>query len=71
MTQASQLSPELARCVLHLARALLAAARNWTMYPPDHPGVAQSIARLADAAQEASGGGVFSIGVTPETLLVE
>ena len=71
MAQASQLSPELARGVLQLARALLAAARTWTLYPPDHPAVAQSIARFADATHAASGGGVLSIGVTPDTLLVE
>src|SRR2546430_7846707 len=27
------------RSLLQLARALLAAARNWTLYPPDHPTV--------------------------------
>src|SRR5437870_4665685 len=71
MTQVSQLSPELGRCVLQLARALLAAVRNWTLYPPEHPTVAASVSRLVDAIAQSSLGAVFSIGVTPETLLFE
>jgi len=71
MTQTSQLSTELARSVLHVARALLVAVRNWTLYPPEHPTVANSVARLADAIRQAALGAIFSIGITPETLLVE
>jgi HEAT repeat protein len=71
MSQASQLSPELARGLLHLARALLAAVRNWTIYPPEHPTVGASVSRLADAVRQSSLGAVFSLGVTPETLLIE
>jgi hypothetical protein len=54
MTQASQLSPELARGLLQLARALLAAARNWTLYPPEHPTVAASVTRLSDAIRQST-----------------
>jgi hypothetical protein len=57
--------------VLQLSRAILAASRNWTLYPPEHPAVAQSLARLADAIQGTSGGSIFSLGITPDTLLVE
>ena len=71
MSQASQLSPELARGVLQLARALMAASRNCTLYPPEHPAVGQSLARLSEAVRETSNGGVFSIGITPDTLLIE
>jgi HEAT repeat protein len=56
---------------LQLARALLGAARNWVLYPAEHPAVGQSMDRLADAVRLASQGGMISIGVTPETLLVE
>ncbi len=70
MSQVSQLSPELARGVLQLARALLAAARNWTLYPAEHPTVAASVSRLADAIRQSSMGSIFSLGVTPETLMV-
>jgi HEAT repeat protein len=71
MSQASQLSPELARGLLQLARALLAAARNWTLYPPEHPTVAASVSRLSDAIHQSTLGAIFSIGITPETLMVE
>jgi hypothetical protein len=71
MSQGSQLSPELARSLLQLARALVAAARNWTLYPPEHPTVSASVARLSDAVQQSTLGAILSIGVTPDTLLVE
>ncbi len=71
MSQASQLSPELARGLLQLARALVAAARNWTLYPPEHPTVAASVARLSDAIQQSTAGAIFSMGIAPHTLLVE
>src|SRR5256885_17217628 len=71
MSQVSQLSPELARGVLQLARALSAAARNWTLYPPEHPTLAQSLTRLGDAIRDRARGGVFALGVTPETLVVD
>lgn len=66
-----QLSPELAQGLLQLARALLAAVRNWTLYPPDHPTVGASVARLGDAIRQASMGAAFAVGITPETLMVE
>jgi len=71
MSQASQLSPELARGLVQLARALVAAARNWTLYPPEHPAVSASVARLSDAIRQSTQGAIFSIGITPDTLLVE
>jgi hypothetical protein len=63
MSQVSQLSPELGRGVLQLARALVAAAQHWTLYPPDHPAVGQALSRLALAIGQNSSGNVFSIGV--------
>ena len=71
MAQASQLSPELARGLLQLARALLVAARNWTMYPSEHPTVGQSVDRLATAIRTSSLGAAFAIGITPDTLMIE
>jgi hypothetical protein len=71
MPQVSQLSPDLARGLLQLARALVVAARNWSLYPPEHPSVGVSVNRLRDAIRESSFGAVFSIGITPETLMIE
>jgi HEAT repeat protein len=67
----SQLSPELGRGVLQLARALLVAARNWTLYPPEHPTVGLSVTRLRETIEQSSLGSAFSIGITPDTLMVE
>ena len=67
----SQLSPELARGLLRVARALLVAARNWTLYPPEHPAVGSSVERMTEAIRESSPGGAFGVGITPETLLID
>ena len=71
MSEASQLSPELARGILQLARALLVAARNWTLYPPEHPAVGTTVDRLCDAVRHSSLGSAFAIGITPHTLLID
>ena len=70
MAQAAQLSPALTRSLAHMVRALLAAARNWSLYPPQHPALAASIARLGDAIRDLSSGSIFSCGITPETLVI-
>ena len=54
-----------------MARALLVATRNWSLYPPEHPTVAASVKRLAEAIHESSLGAIFTIGITPETLMIE
>jgi len=71
VAQASQLSPELGRSLLQVARALLVAARNWALYPPEHPTVEASVKRLGDTIHESSLGAIFSVGITPETLMIE
>jgi hypothetical protein len=71
MSQVSQLSPELSRGVLQLARALLVAVRNWTLYPPEHPTVGASVTRLAGTIHDTSLGAIFAVGVTPDTLMIE
>src|SRR4051794_12068950 len=71
MSQVSQLSPELTRGLLQLARALLVAVRNWTLYPPEHPTVGVSVTRLGKTIHETSLGAVFAVGVTPDTLMIE
>ncbi len=72
MSQVSpQLSPELARSLLNVARSLLVASRNWTLYPPEHPAVQSSVGRLCDAIKQSSLGSAFGIGITPETLMID
>ena len=64
------LSPELTRLAVSLARALSAAVRNWTLYPPEHPAVGGSLDRFVEVVQQSTGGAVFTLGVTPDTLIV-
>jgi HEAT repeat protein len=70
MADAPTLSPEVSRGVSSLARTLVAAARSWALYPPDHPAVRGSLDRLRVSIGETSGGQIFTFGVTPETLMV-
>src|SRR5262249_12113355 len=70
MADAPTLSPEVSRSVLALARTLVAAARSWALYPPEHPAVRGSLDRLRTAIADAAGGRIFSFGVTPDTLIV-
>jgi hypothetical protein len=69
--QAAKLAPELINGVTSLARALVAATRNWTLYPPEHPAVRVSFERLSEAIQAATNDAVFSVGITPDHLLIE
>ena len=69
MTQAI-LSQELVRQSIALARALSAAARNWALYPPEHPATIASVTRLGEAVTASVAGAAFTFGVTPKTLLV-
>ncbi len=57
--------------VTTFARTLVSAARHWTLYPEDHPAVRASFERLANAIQDATNGAVFSLGITPDTLMIE
>lgn len=70
MADAPTLSPEVSRSVSALARTLVAAARSWALYPPDHPAVHSSLDRLRASIVEVSAGQACGFGVTPDTLLV-
>ena len=69
--EVTKLAPERVTGVTNLARTLVAATRNWTLYPPDHPAAQASFGRLGEAIDAATSGAVFSIAITPDTLLVE
>ena len=70
MPEVTPLSPELLRSVTALARSLVAAGRTWTLYPSEHPAVRMAVERLGTALGEACGKLSFSLGVTPDTLLL-
>jgi hypothetical protein len=69
--EVTKLAPERVTGVTNLARTLVAATRNWTLYPPDHPASQASFERLADAIHAATSGAALSIAITPDSLLVE
>ncbi|MEP6914932.1 MAG: HEAT repeat domain-containing protein [Acidobacteriota bacterium] len=71
MPEVTPLSPELVRGVAALARSLVAAARSWSLYPPEHPALHAAIGRLQASLAEAAHEWVLSFGVTPETLLID
>jgi HEAT repeat protein len=65
------LAPDTTRRVAAVARALVAAARSWALYPPEHPAVRTSLDRLRAALADAAAGQTLSFGITPDTLLVD
>jgi len=65
------LSPEVSRGVTAVARGLVAAARAAALYPPEHPAAQAALGRLQRSLREATSGVPFSLGVAPDTLLVE
>ena len=69
--EVSHLSIELVQGVTRLARSLVAATRNWTLYPAEHPATKASFERLSHAIQQATNDAVFSVSITPDTLLIE
>lgn len=71
MTEVSRLSPELTRTVSSLARSLVAAARSWALYPPEHPSLVAAVDRFRSSLNGVTAAGGLTIGVTPEALIVE
>jgi HEAT repeat protein len=69
--EVTKLAPELVNGVTNLARTLVAATRNCTLYPPGHPALLASFERLSEAIDAASHASVFSVAITPDNLLID
>jgi hypothetical protein len=67
----SKLIPEVSRGVTAVARGLVAAARAAALYPPEHPAAQAALARLEQSLHEATSGLPYSLGVAPDTLLID
>lgn len=65
MTEAS------ASRLVEFARACKAAARVVSMYPPSHPNIQSTLARMVAAGTAATADGALHLGVLPEDLLVD
>lgn len=66
---ASTASPAASR-IPSFARALLTAARAWSLYPAEHPAVGQAVGRLSAAFADLAEAAPLTIGVSPDTLLI-
>src|SRR5687768_15161440 len=53
------------------ARAIKAAARAVTLYPPSHPAIRLSLARLVDSVSRITATGSVTLGVLPDNLLMD
>ena len=67
----STLDQEAAVRLTDFARACKAAARAVTLYPPSHPAIRLSLARLVDAASRVTSQGPVQLGIVPDNLLLD
>jgi hypothetical protein len=65
------LDQEAAAKLTDFARACKAAARAVTLYPPAHPAIRLSLARLVDTAGRLTATGPVTFGVLPDNLLLD
>ena len=74
MTDTARVAPlalDVATRLTAFARACKAAARAVSLYPPEHPAIETSLARLAWRPTAATERGSFSMQVLPNNLLVD
>jgi hypothetical protein len=71
MSDTAILSPELSRSLSALARNLVSAVRARQLYSPEHPAAIAALERLGQALKATMLGQSFTVGVTPEDLLVD
>lgn len=64
-------SPEVAQRAAAVARALVGAARNAALYSPNHPATRAAVERLSAAIAAATSGDFLTLGIAPDTLLVD
>jgi HEAT repeat protein len=67
---ANPLSNEQAVALTEFARACRTAARSVALYPPTHPSIQASLARVTSAALRLMSTGEVSIAVLPRTLMI-
>ena len=71
MAAPRSVSPEAAERATAVARALVGAARNATLYSSDHPAARAAVDRLAATVTQATSGEFLVLGIAPDTLLVD
>ena len=71
MAAPRSVSPEIAQRATGVARALVGAARAAALYSPDHPAARAAVERLSAAIATATSGEFLTLGIAPDTLLVD
>src|SRR5687767_11018208 len=71
MAAPKSVSPEIAQRAAAVARALVGAARNAALYSADHPAARSAVDRLSAAITDATRGEFLTLGIAPDTLLVD
>jgi hypothetical protein len=71
MTEAPPLAPEDTARLNEFARACRAAARAVALYPPAHPAIATTLARIADLTAAEHLTGPLRISVLPDSMLLD
>src|SRR5687768_18076511 len=71
MAAPKSVSPEIAQRAAAVARALVGAARNAALYSADHPAARSAVDRLSTAIADATRGEFLTLGIAPDTLLVD
>lgn len=69
--QHEPLAPEAASRLIGFARACKGAARAVSLYPSEHPAIAEALLRLSRAADLATVSGPFKVLVLPDGLMVD
>ena len=68
---ADTLPADMAARLADFARACKAAARAVALYPPEHPAIRASLARLCDVSADAARLGPLRIAVLPDNLVID
>lgn len=71
MTDATPLAPDVTARLNEFARACKAAARAVALYPPAHPAIASTLARVADQTSAAQLAAALRITVLPDSMLLD
>jgi len=71
MAAPRSVSPEIAQRATGVARALVGAARAAALYSRDHPAAQAAVERLSAAIATATSGEFLTLGIAPDTLLVD
>lgn len=71
MAGPGSVSPEIAQRAAAVARALVGASRAAALYSADHPAARSAVDRLSTVVGQAASGDFLTLGIAPDTLLID